>query len=232
MRDNKSKIEASNAKRLCLFDLDGTLIDPFNAITTGIQHGLRSVGVDVEDRRQLTQFIGPPIRDSLREYGNFTEDEIELIVSNYRAYFAEKGIYENTLYPGVVDMLKQLKDAGYTLSIATSKLESSAVAILKYLEFGQYFDLVVGCEADGTRSHKSEVIKSVLDELDPNRQYLPVMIGDRKYDIIGAREMGIDSIGVLWGYGSREELMAEAPGVIVGSVGELREVLKDFSRGE
>ena len=213
-------------KKLCLFDLDGTLIDPHTAITKAAQYALALEGIKIADRNELNPLIGPPLRDSLRELYNFTDPEqIERIVDKYREYFLEKGIYENELYPGVIDMLKQLKNAGLTLTIATSKLMISAQKIAEYLEFDKYFDLIIGCEYDGARSHKSEVIDYILDKLDPNKQCSPVMIGDRKYDIIGAKEMGIDSIGITWGYGSREELEMESPGLIVDSVEELGRVL-------
>ena len=215
-------------KKLILFDLDGTLIDPHTAITKAMQHALALEGIEIVDRNQLNPFIGPPIRDCLRELYNMTDTEkIERIVSNYREYFLEKGIYQNTLYPGIIHMLQQLKDAGLTLTIATSKLMVSAKKIAEYLEFDHYFDLIIGCEYDGTRSHKREVIDYILDELDPKRQYSPVIIGDRKYDIIGARETGIESIGITWGYGSREELAQEHPTLIVDSVETLcRTLLK------
>jgi len=193
-----------------------------------MQHALALEGIEIVDRNQLNPFIGPPIRDCLRELYNMTDTEkIERIVSNYREYFLEKGIYQNTLYPGIIHMLQQLKDAGLTLTIATSKLMVSAKKIAEYLEFDHYFDLIIGCEYDGTRSHKREVIDYILDELDPKRQYSPVIIGDRKYDIIGARETGIESIGITWGYGSREELAQEHPTLIVDSVETLcRTLLK------
>ena len=212
--------------RLCLFDFDGTLIDPHTAITTAAQYALATEGINVMDRNELNPFIGPPLRDSLQEFYNITDQEkIERIVDKYREYFLEHGIYQNKLYPGVIAMLQQLKDAGLTLAIATSKLMQSAQKIAEYHEFDHYFDLIIGCEYDGTRSRKSEIIDYILTRLDPERRYSPIMIGDRKYDIIGAREMEIDSIGVTWGYGSREELERENPTLIVDSVEALSRVL-------
>jgi len=197
----------------------GTLIDPHTAITTAAQYALGLEGIEIADRNQLNPLIGPPLRDSLREYFNLTDpQQIERIVDKYREYFLEKGVYQNELYPGVVEMLQQLKSAGLTLAIATSKLMISAQKIAEHLEFDWYFDLIIGCEYDGTRSHKSEVIDYVLERLDPKKQCAPVMIGDRKYDIIGAKEVGIESIGITWGYGSREELEQEKPDLIVDSV--------------
>ena len=213
-------------KKLCLFDLDGTIIDPFISITSGVQYGLRDQGVIVTDLHELTYFIGPPIRDSLRTcYPSFTDEQVEKFVVKYREYFAMKGYNENKLYPGVINMLNQLKDAGLILTIATSKYKESAKEIARLLEFESYFDLIVGCEFDGTRSLKADVIAHVLKEADPRGQYSPVMIGDRKYDIIGANACGIESIGVTWGYGSREELESEKPAYVVDSVEELTGLL-------
>ena len=212
-------------KKLCLFDLDGTLIDPHTSITKGMQHALTFVGIKIEDRNKLNCFIGPPIRDSLQQFYNFTNsEEIELVVNKYLEYFEEKGLYENTLYPGIIDMLNRLKDAGLTLTIATSKPMVNAIKIAKHLKFDQYFDIIAGCELDGTRSRKKEVIDYVLSN-DTYKKQVSVMIGDRKYDIIGAREVDIASIGVTWGYGSREELKKEKPTLIVDSIEELIEAL-------
>ena len=208
-------------KRLILFDLDGTLIDPYDAITKGAQYALASVGFDLDDRQQLIPFIGPPLRDSLRKFTKITDNaKIEEIVSKYREYFGKYGIYENILYPGIKEMLESLKETGYPLTIATSKLMSNAVEIAQYLEIEHYFDLIIGCEADGTRSDKNEVIEHVLAEMG-SKAKSPVIVGDRKYDIIGAKLTGIDSIGVTWGYGSREELEEAGAGKVVDTMEEL-----------
>ena len=210
-------------KRLCLFDLDGTLIDPHTAITTGVQVAMKEVGVDIPDRNQINHFIGPPIRDSIRTMGNFTDEEIERVVDKYREYTFEKGIYQNTLYSGIIDMLERLKSEGFTLTIATSKMLIMANQIADNLKFSQYFDLIMGCEPDGTRSRKSEVINAVLERY--KNPIKPVIIGDTKYDIIGAKEAGISSIGVTWGYGSFEELQTAGADIIVDSMDELYGVL-------
>jgi len=189
-------------KRLCLFDLDGTLIDPHTAITTGVQVAMREVGVDIPDRNQINHFIGPPIRDSIRTMGDFTDEEIERVVDKYREYTFEKGIYQNTLYSGIIKMLEKLKDE-VILTIATSKMLIMANQIADNLKIANYFDLIMGCEPDGTRSRKSEVINAVLERYD--NPINPVIIGDTKYDIIGAKESGIASIGITWGYGTKKK---------------------------
>jgi len=212
-------------KRLCLFDLDGTLIDPHTAITTGVQVAMRALGVDIPDRNQINHFIGPPIRDSIRTMGDFTDEEIESVVDKYREYTFKEGIYLNTLYPGIVEMLEKLKDE-VILTIATSKMLIMANQIAENLEITNYFDLIMGCEPDGTRSRKSEVINAVLENYE--NPINPVIIGDTKYDIIGAKESGIFSIGITWGYGTREELQAAGADIIVDSIDELCEVLLQY----
>ena len=212
-------------KTLCLFDLDGTLIDPYEAMTKGLQYALASQGVEITDRRQFIPYIGPPLRETLREFAKFTdEDKIEAMVKAYREHFLQEGIYENPLYPGVSQMLETLKNAGIPMAIATSKYIESAIKVVEYLKIDHYFETIVGSELDGSRSRKAEVIECVLDEIDPKRQYLPVMIGDRKYDIIGAKEtesVHVKSIGITWGYGSQEELQQENPDMVIDTVENL-----------
>jgi len=211
-------------QKLCLLDLDGTLVDPIEGITGSFSYALESFGTKVPDKYALAKYIGPPIRDSFREAG-FAEAQIEEAVSKYREHFVKTGIFENTLYPGIIDMLEQLKNSGVIMAIATSKVASYAEIIAEHFGFEKHFILIAGSELDGTRSQKSEVITYALDILDPERKMSPVMIGDRKYDILGAREVGIDSIGVTWGYGSRQELESAGAVRLVDSPRELCEVL-------
>lgn len=215
-------------KKLCLFDLDGTLIDPLTSITSAIQYAMVGQNIKAMDQNLLKTYIGPPIRESLKDiHPSITDEEMETFVAKFLEYFEIHGHHENELYPGVLDMLKQLKDAGFLVAIATGKLISNAKEIANLLDIAPYFDIIIGSEADGTRSLKREIIGTVLDTLDPKREYDHVMIGDRKYDIIGANEQNIKCIGVTWGYGSREELEKENPALIVDSVEELRRILLD-----
>lgn len=208
-------------KDLCLFDLDGTLTDPKEGITKSVSHALKSFGIVVPDLNELTIFIGPPLRDSFRKYYNFSETEAETAVAKYREYFSETGIFENSLYEGVIDMLTRLRDNGIKIVIATSKPTVYAEKIAEHFGFKKFMGLVAGSELDGTRSRKSEVIEYALSIIDPERKKMPVMIGDREHDIIGAKEIGIASIGVTWGYGSRSELEEAWATKIVASPNEL-----------
>ena len=204
-----------------LFDLDGTLTDPKIGITKSLQYALSEFGIH-EELDSLTKFIGPPLRESFKKYG-FSDSEIEKAVVKYREYFSKKGIFENTIYPKIPDTLKKLKDSGKSLAVATSKPTVYANRILEHFKLAQYFDFVSGDEMDGslTKDGKRDVIRIALDNLDPERKMSAVMIGDRKHDILGANDVGIDSIGVIWGYGSRNELETSGATWIVDNVVDL-----------
>jgi phosphoglycolate phosphatase len=215
-------MEGSKVKHnLCLFDLDGTLTDPKVGITKSISYALDSFGIHVENLDDLKKFIGPPLRDSFREYYNFSVQESEKAVSKFREYFSDTGIFENTLYDGIIEMLARLKDKKIMLVIATSKPTVYAEKIAEHFKFKKYFEFIVGSELDGTRSRKSEVINYIINEVDPERKKSAVMIGDREHDIIGGRETGMDSIGITWGYGSNSELEKAKATWIVNSPDEL-----------
>ena len=192
---------------LCLFDLDGTLTDPLLGITRAFQHAMSRFGID-ETTENLKRFIGPPLRESFRGRLGFSEADTERAVAYYREYFADIGIFENTVYPEVPDILQRLIDGGKTLAVATSKVTVYTNRILEHFDLRRFFGFVSGDEMDGSKSRngKRDIVRIALERLDPGRGMAAVMIGDRKHDIIGARENGIDSIGVLWGYGSRDEL--------------------------
>ena len=192
--------------QIILFDLDGTLTDPGLGITNSVMHALKKWGIEVKERESLYRFIGPPLQDSFMQYYGFSAEDAEKSVTYYREYFREKGLYENEVYPGVEKLLIDLKAAGKTLAVATSKPEEFAIRILKHFQLDGYFDVIAGATMDSSRSKKADVIAYCLDRLGANDLSQVVMVGDREHDIIGAKKVGIDSIGVLVGYGSREEL--------------------------
>jgi len=212
-------------KEYILFDLDGTITDPKEGMTKALQYSLKEFGINVENRDDLAKFIGPPLRDTYKNYYGFNAEETERAVSKNREYFAKVGIFENFLYDGMAELLKTLQSVGKQLIVATSKPIVYAERILKHFEVDQYFDFISGSELDGIRSKKSEVIKYALDTMDITELEKVVMIGDRKYDIIGSKEIGVDSIGVLYGYGDLCELTAAGATHIVESVNELNELL-------
>ena len=212
-------------KNVVLFDLDGTLTDPALGITKSVAYALESFGIHTDDLGMLCKFIGPPLKDSFMEYYGFSEEQALAGVEKYREYFRDKGIYENKLYPGIKEMLEKLKDNGMKVILATSKPKIFADIILEHFDIMKYFDLVCGCELDGTRGKKSEVIRYALDTAGISEPDSAVMVGDRKHDVIGAKEVGIMCIGVLFGYGGYEELKEAGADEIVETVEELGEVL-------
>ncbi|WP_145136589.1 HAD family hydrolase [Paenibacillus sp. Y412MC10] len=191
-----------------LFDLDGTITDPKIGITKSVQYALNKFGIQEDDLDKLEPFIGPPLKNSFMEIYSFSEDQALQGVEYYREYFRERGIFENELYPGMQSVLKQLQDDGFTLYVATSKPKVFADEILKYFGVDLYFEWVVGSHLDGTLSDKTEIITYILQNRNLVKSKV-VMIGDRKHDMIGAKNNGIDSIGAEYGYGSDGELLRE-----------------------
>jgi len=189
-----------------LFDLDGTLTDPGIGITNSVAYALKAFGIECGDRRELYRFIGPPLHDSFMEYYGMDKAKAMKAVEKYREYFRTKGIYENEVYPGIRELLDNLKTTGKRLILATSKPEEFANIILEHFELAGYFDFTAGATMDGLRSKKGDVIAYALKKSDIDALSETVMIGDKKQDIIGAQQNGIDSIGVLYGYGDINEL--------------------------
>lgn len=196
---------------IILFDLDGTLTDPGEGITNSVAYALSGWGITVADRTELYRFIGPPLKDSFMEYYGFTPEEADAAIVAYRAYFRDRGIFENRVYDGIEELLKSLKAHGKTVALATSKPEEFARRILVRFGLDGYFDLIAGATMDSSRSRKGDVIAYALESLETEKgiavsKAATVMVGDRRQDIRGAKENGLDSIGVLFGYGDRTEL--------------------------
>lgn len=210
---------------ILLFDLDGTLTDPKVGITKAVQYALAKFGIIEEDLDKLEVFIGPPLLDSFKEYYSFDDAKSKEAIVYYREYFSTKGIFENEIYDGMDSMLKELKSINKKLIVATSKPTEFAITILKHFNIYDYFDMVIGSNFDGTRTSKEEVIEYVLNNIPNLKKEELVMIGDRKYDIYGAKQKGIDSIGVSYGYGSFDELKDAGPLYIFDSVNELKSFL-------
>ena len=208
-----------------LFDLDGTLTDPKTGITKSVQFALAHFGIHVENPDVLCPFIGPPLLDSFRDFYGFSETDAKTAIAQYREYFSAKGIYENAVYDGIPALLQALKTAGRRIVLATSKPTIFANLILKHFAIDSYFDFVSGSELDGTRTHKAEVIAYALQQCQLHDTASLVMVGDRKHDIIGAQQTDLASIGVLYGYGSREELCAAGATMLADTVRDLSALL-------
>jgi len=211
---------------LCIFDLDGTLTDPGLGITKSYRHALAPFGIH-EELDDLTRFIGPPLRDVFRDVYGFSDSDTEKAVALYREYYSTNGLLENIVYPGIPELLQYLVDNQKTLAVATNKVRLYTVEILKHFELERYFTFVSADEMDGslTRNGKRDIIQTVLETIDPERSLSAAMIGDRKIDVHGACETGIHSIGVTWGYGSRQELLDAGATHLADTPDELRRLL-------
>lgn len=208
-------------KEYILFDLDGTLTDPFIGITRSVQYALAHYGIIENDLRKLTPFIGPPLVDSFQEICHFTETQAEEAVVYYREYFSEKGWIENEVYPGIPRLLESLRASGRKLYVATSKPTTFATKILEHFGLSRHFERIAGATLDRSRNSKADVIRYLLQEEGIAAGESTIMVGDRKHDVIGAHKTGMECIGVLYGYGTREELSAAGADHIVPTVEEL-----------
>lgn len=209
-----------------LFDLDGTLTDPKVGITKSVAYALDKMGIPDADVEKLTKFIGPPLMESFMKYYSFGEAEAKQAIEYYREYFRDKGIFENDIYDGIDELLKDLKEKGHILAVATSKPTIFAERIIDYFKLSEYFACIIGSNLDGTRSKKAEVIQYVLDKLEIEDKKQAIMIGDREHDIIGANQVGIDSIGVRYGYGAEDELEVAGAIYVVEKVEGLLGILR------
>lgn len=203
------------------FDLDGTLTDPMLGITNSVMYALAKRGIACAEREKLYSFIGPPLADSFSKYYGMNDAECASAIQDYREYFRAKGIFENEVYPGTVSLLEELRRRGKKIVLATSKPEEFSLLILEHFDLLKYFDFVAGALMDETRNRKNEVIAYALSSLGIDDLSSVLMIGDRKHDIIGARLNGIASAGVLYGYGSREELASAGADYIIENMDEI-----------
>lgn len=215
-------------KQYLLFDLDGTLTDPKVGITTCVQYALAAQGIEEPDLDKLEPFIGPPLKESFQDFYQMTEEQAQQAVMKYRERFQDIGIFENSVYDGIAEMLHTLQSKGMHLAVASSKPTVFVKRILEHFKLDKYFQVVVGSELDGTRSEKEEVIREALRQLfgdQPIQNNQIYMIGDRCYDIKGAKAVHVESVGVAYGYGSMEELKEAKADYIVKSVEELKNFL-------
>ena len=206
-----------NKYDIFFFDLDGTITDSSVGITNSVMYALRKFGIVETNRTKLYKFIGPPLTDSFQKYYDFSEEQSWKAIEYYREYYREKGIYENRVYEGFEDTVKKLKQAGKRLVVATSKPEPFARIIMEHFHLSSYFDYIAGMELDGGRNTKAEVIAYALEACGIGDRSGVLMVGDRKHDVQGAKAVGIDCLGVLYGFGDRKELEAAGADYIVES---------------
>ena len=224
-----------------LFDLDGTVTDSGPGIMNAARRALLRYNIEDADPERLRLFVGPPLDKSFIERYGFSEEDAWKAIGYFREYYNDKGIFENSVYPGMEELLSGLKERGYTVAIASSKPQVMIHKVLGHFDIEKYFDVIVGCELDGTRSTKSEVVQEVLSQLatlavekglftekdtidtepaESVKQHA-IMIGDRCYDAEGAHALGLPCIGILYGYGSREEMEQAKADYILETVKDL-----------
>lgn len=207
-----------------LFDLDGTITNSYNGIINSIVYSLKKFGIEVEDKSKLSAFIGPPLLNSFETYFGFSEAKATDAVKFYREYYSDKGIFENSVYDGVVPLLKSLKAAGKKIILATSKPEAFAEKCLDHFKLCEYFDTVAGATFDQSRVSKTDVISYALEKGKVLKSSA-VMVGDRKHDILGAKAHGLKSVGVLYGYGDRTELESAGADYIAESPQDILKIV-------
>ncbi len=210
------------------FDLDGTLTDPKRGLTSAFAYGLKKVGITFESVESLKKFIGPPLRDSFRDEYGLSERDADDALMLFREYFGVYGWWDNELYEGIYDLLSSLRAAGKKIVLATSKPEIYSEKILKLFGLTDYFDFSEGASFDSSRERKCDVLDYALSKVgvvSPEEKAGAVLVGDTKFDIEGARICGVDSIGVTYGYGTEDDLLAEGATYIARTVAEVKKIL-------
>jgi phosphoglycolate phosphatase len=206
------------------FDFDGTLVDPCGGLLDSFVHGLAAVGVTVDDKECLAPLIGPPIRHGFSSYLGLAEPSLSVAIAAFRDYLGTKGVLEYELYDGVTELLDDLVAAGHTVALVTSKPLPFVELVVEHIELTIDFAAIVAASLDGSLAEKADLVELALRQLQV-RPEDAVMVGDREFDVIGARANEVKSVGVLWGYGSRGELEAAGADVIADDVDALRELL-------
>lgn len=209
-----------------LFDLDGTLTDPGMGITNAVLYALAKFGIIPATREELYPYIGPPLTDSFQRYHGLTPEQAQQALEYYREYFSDRGLYENELYPGIEPLLRTLQQTGYTLIVATSKPEEFTHRILRHFGLDGYFAFVGGNTLNESRPTKAAVIGYIREQYPGITGENALMIGDRCYDIEGAHACGLSAVGVLYGYGSRQELETAGADALAETPAALAEIIR------
>ena len=208
------------------FDLDGTLTNPAQGITNSFKHAFKELGLGIPSYETLCTFIGPPLVSTFKNYCGFNDEQAQDAVKKYREYFGKKGLFENEVIEGIPELLASLCNQHKHLVVATSKPEEYAKQILQHFDLDKYFDHICGSLMDETRSKKDEVIAYAIERNHISDKSKILMIGDRKHDILGAKKVGLKSCGVLFGYGSRQELETTGADFIAEDVSRLDKICR------
>lgn len=208
-----------------IFDLDGTLSDPVEGIRNSLEYAMKKLGIPSETDDLIRQYIGPPLHEIFQSGLGLDPEQTEEGVCYFREYYGSKGLYENILYPGIDRLLAKIKQQGAEIHLATSKLEKYALQVLEFHKIRKYFSVIAGATYKGSGAGKSNLIRQVLEK---RAQFPPdtfLMVGDTPYDILGAKSAGIKSMGVLYGFGTEQELNRARPNYLIGSVIDLERFL-------
>ena len=206
------------------FDLDGTLTESGPGIINSVRYALKRWGIEEADDAALYRFIGPPLVYSFSTFYGFSKEDAVKAMAVYREYYAVHGIFENSVYKGIPQLLAALKDAGKHLCVATGKPEKFMFPILKHYDLFKYFDFCGGSDEAETHADKTTVIRYVMDGCGAKANDV-VMVGDRRHDVDGAKATGVSCVGILYGYGSREELKTAGADYIAPTVDDLQKLL-------
>jgi len=215
----------ANKASILLFDLDGTLTDPKEGILNSVHYALKKKGITENYPEELLRFIGPPLHLSFKNRYHLSDNDAFEMVRIFREYFAEKGIFENTLYPGIIELLTELKNQNKTISLATAKPTHFAKQVIEHFKIAPFVDFIAGANADGSRTDKKEIV-AYAKEISGNKsdsEYL--MIGDREYDILGAHFNKVKACWVTYGYGEEAIVLKEKPEYICQTVSALSDLL-------
>ena len=212
-------------KKYIIFDFDGTIYNSGPGVMKASRYALESFGIEVKNLNDLRGFNGPPLWDSFMKFYGFSREKADEAIKKYREYYNVLGLHDGEVYPGIPELLRDLHAVGKTLVLATSKAQQYFPELLIDLGLDGYFDIIAGATSDGSRSTKEQVLKYALEQIEISDMTQAVMVGDRKFDIIGAKTFGIQSVGVLYGYGDREEFETENADYIADGVKDLRKLL-------
>lgn len=209
-----------------LFDLDGTVVDSGPGIMNSVRYAFDKAGITEEDSDRLKRFVGPPLRVSFRDFYGMDEEQTNKAVVDYREYYREKGIFECKLYDGITTLLADICASGRRVVLATSKPEYFAVQILKHFDIYKYFTFVAGAASDDTRNDKESVIRYALENVHVEDLSKVLMVGDRCFDVEGAKAVGLCVCGVTYGYGSRAELTGAGADFIADTMDEIKFIVQ------
>lgn len=207
------------------FDLDGTLTDPFEGVTSSFLYALSKFGITVENKNELRRVIGPPLSDSFQNFYGLDPEQTLEANKYYREYFTKFGLLQNEIFPGIPELLSNLKNKGYKLYVATSKPIEFAVQVLDSFNITGCFEFVSANNFADERHTKAQVIQYIFDTYPNINKEECIMVGDRKYDVEGAKLFDIKSIGVLFGYAENGEFEAAGADYIVESVEDIEKLI-------